>query len=76
MQGGVQLRNTAKTEQSATPTGCLFLPPKVQGADAAVITANDQYKLRVIAPGLSLCSALSSAVRPDHEMVLLNQEDT
>ena len=51
IQGGVQLRNTAKVEQIAVPTGCLFLPPMVQGAEPAVITANDQYKLRVVAPG-------------------------
>ena len=51
IQGGIQLRNTAKVEQTAVPTGCMWLPPGVQGAEPAVITANDQYKLRVVAPG-------------------------
>ena len=51
VQGGIQLRNTAKVEQTATPTGCMWLPAGVRGAEPAVITANDQYKLRVIAPG-------------------------
>ena len=46
IQGGIQLRNTAKVEQTAVPTGCMWLPPGVQGAEPAVITANDQYKLR------------------------------
>ena len=51
VQGGIQLRNTAKVEQTAVPTGCLFLPPGVQGAEPCIVTCNDQYKLRVVAPG-------------------------
>merc|ERR1719440_119017 len=51
VQGGIQLRNTAKVEQTAVPTGCMFLPPGVQGAEPCIVTANDQYKLRVVAPG-------------------------
>ena len=78
VQGGVQLRNTAKTEQSATPTGCLFLPPRVQGGEAAIVTANDQYKIRVVAPGPK--SVQRTIVGPTYggpitKMVLLNKED-
>jgi WD40 repeat protein/Ca2+-binding EF-hand superfamily protein len=51
VQGGVQLRNTAKVEQTAVPTGCMWVPAGVQGADAAVVTASDQYKMRIVAPG-------------------------
>ena len=51
VQGGIQLRNTAKVEQSAVPTGCMWLPAGVQGPEPVVVTANDQYKLRVVAPG-------------------------
>jgi len=51
VQGGIQLRNTAKVEQTAVCTGCMWLPAGVQGAEPVVVTANDQYKLRVVAPG-------------------------
>jgi len=51
VQGGIQLRNTSKIEQSAVPTGCAWLPAGVQGAEPCVITVNDQYKMRVVAPG-------------------------
>ena len=77
IQGGVQLRNTAKVEQTAVPTGCLFLPPMVQGAEPAVITANDQYKLRVVAPGSK--SVQRTVVGPTYggpltKMILLRQD--
>jgi len=51
VQGGIQLRNTSKIEQSAVPTACVWLPAGVQGAEPSVVTANDQYKMRVVAPG-------------------------
>ena len=78
VQGGIQLRNTSKIEQTAVPTGCLWLPAGVQGAEAAVVTANDQYKLRVVAPGPK--SILRTVVAPTYggpltKMVLLCHEE-
>ena len=61
VQGGIQLRNTAKIEQVGVTTGCMWLPAGVQGAEPAVVTANDLYKLRIVAPGPSRSSAQSSA---------------
>ena len=51
VQGGVQLRNTCRIEQTSIPTGCAWLPAGVQGSEPAVIVANDAYKMRVVAPG-------------------------
>ena len=51
VQGGIQLRNTSKIEQTGVPTGCVYVPAGAQDAEPHVVTANDQYKLRVIAPG-------------------------
>jgi len=77
VQGGIQLRNTSKIEQTAVPTGCLWLPPAIQGAEPAVVTANDQYKLRVVAPGPK--SIQRTVIGPTYggpltRMLLLNQE--
>jgi len=77
VQGGIQLRNTSKIEQTATPTGCLWLPAGMQGAEPAVVTANDQYKLRVVAPGPK--SIQRTVVGPTYggpltRMMLLNHD--
>jgi Ca2+-binding EF-hand superfamily protein len=77
VQGGIQLRNTAKIEQTAVPTGCVWMPAGAQGAEPAVVTANDQYKLRVVAPGPK--SVQRTALGPTYggpltRMILLNAD--